>query len=149
MLIITRLVPKSPGHRDVEERSSSQTAQLPPVEAQQGTGNPQPPPASSKGTMRARMYWDPAEEELLRCQEPWDKTRGVRRQLFRLGREWRQQSIRLQQLELVIGRREQCQKKCSRDEGQLSIRGRSQKDAFSMAGPSAFLKKSRFPSLKQ
>lgn len=25
--------------------------------------------------MRARMYWDPAEEELLRCQEPWDKTR--------------------------------------------------------------------------
>ncbi|KYO25909.1 hypothetical protein Y1Q_0012276 [Alligator mississippiensis] len=171
IMIITPLVPKHPGHRGMEERSSSQTVQLPPLEEKQVSESPQPLPDTSKGRMRARMFWDPAEEEMLRCQEPWDKNRTisdlghyqklrqstqvalragkklekklkreerllpllklnpavlgqmqeVRRQLLRLDRQQRQQSIILQQTELIINKKKQCEKKCHRDEGQLRV----------------------------
>ncbi|KYO31916.1 hypothetical protein Y1Q_0012150 [Alligator mississippiensis] len=60
----------------MEEWSSLQTVQLPPLEEKQASENAQPLPDTSKGRMRARMFWDPVEEEMLRCQEPWDKNRG-------------------------------------------------------------------------
>ncbi|XP_059577295.1 uncharacterized protein LOC132248273 [Alligator mississippiensis] len=191
-------VPPYPGLKEVtgsgssSYRSTFYSVELPPLEEKQASENAQPQPDTSKGRMRARMFWDPAKEEILRCQEPWDKNRTisdlghyqrlcqstqvalragkrlekklkreerllpllepnpavlgqmqkVRRQLFRLDRQQRQKNIILQQTELIINKKEQCEKKCHRDEGQLRVRGSSQKITSSKPEPSVSLKKS-------
>ncbi|KYO29951.1 hypothetical protein Y1Q_0005127 [Alligator mississippiensis] len=69
----------------------------------------------------------------------------VRKQRFRLGREQRQQSIRLQQLELILTKRDQSQEQHHWGKQFQQNSGRSQKDASSKAGPSSSPKKTRFP----